>query len=249
MKFKPVLVLALAVPLAAGAIALNAPQNVRAQDTATVVTNTAQDAPLVPFDGGQEVAAARKIAVPASLRRSLPRGAKTVLCATTTVNGHALTLHLWNPTKGDSRLDVLANMATRSKSKSRVLTRLKRISLERIETGRITARVASLEKGMVIALEWSESQSAGAFMTVPMLAVVLPQGTSGKVILQDLSTESSASGNVFNSLRTDTRGETFVLLTTEVFDGGSQTVQRFVWNGTKFAAQGEGVTQPLSTKD
>lgn len=235
--FKPIFVVALAAPLLATPVFTTAPFGARLV--------CAQQAPTASFDEGKAVSFARDVKVPTSVRRALPRRAQTLLCVAATVEGRAALLHLWNPAKGDSVLDVLAK--PKGKSAPR---RLKRVSLGRIEPNQIAARVAPLQKGKkgtVIALNWSESQAAGAFSTVPMLAVILPDGLGGKVLTQDLSTESSVGGNVFHSLRVGAQGEAFMLLTNEAFDAGTQQLQRLTWQKTRFAPEGEAVTRPLSS--
>lgn len=227
--------------------------SVRAQGDAVSPAQSAPDASAPAFDEGKPAPVARAATLPASVRRTLPRGAKTLFCVSARLDHRAVLLHGWSNAKDEATLDILGTTAVRSKSRSRTrrttsLPRLKRIAAGRIVPMQIVVRVAPLKTGghgSAISLEWSESQSAFAFMTVPMLVLVLPSGVAGAAIQQDFSTESSVSGNVYYSLRTGKNGEAFMLLYDQVFDAGTQSVQRFAWNGRKFERQGESVTQPL----
>lgn len=209
----------------------------------------AQTAPA--FDEGRPVPAAREVPVSASVRRTLPRGAKTLFFVAARLDNRAVLLHGWNTAKGDASLDILAAVPARRSSRTRrntsSLARLKRINVGRIEPMQIVVRVAPLKagRGSVIALDWSESQVAFAFMTLPMLAVVLPNGIAGAAIQQDFSTESSAGNNLFYEIRTAPNGEAFLLLRDQSMDAATQRLQRFCWNGRKFERQGEAVTKPL----
>ncbi len=237
---------------------------------ANVLNVAAPDAGAAAFDEGTPAPRAREVPLPASARSALPRGAETVFCVAATLDNRPVLLHGWNSARGDTTLDILATTTvSRNKGKRRRTTstsRLKRIAAGRIVPNQVIVRVAPLKagassagarsktssskanaRGLATSLEWSEPQVAGAFMTVPMAVVVLPDGVSGAVIRQDFSTESSAGGNTFYTLCTSENGEAFLLLRDESFDARTQNLQRSVWNGRTFERQGESVTRPLET--
>lgn len=232
--------------------------SVRAQGDAvspaqSATDTTAPDASAPAFDEGKPAPVARAATLPASVRRTLPRGAKTLFCVSARLDNRAVLLHGWNTAKGNTTLDILSTTPARRSSRTRrtaSTARLKRIAAGRIETGReVVVRAAPLKtggRGSVITLKWSESQVAAAFTTVPMIALVLPNGVGGAVITQDFSTESTSGGNTFYAICTAPNGEAFMLLRDESFDGGTQNLQRFVWNGRKFERRGESVTKPLA---
>lgn len=229
----------------------------RAQSDAAPVSNSLV-ANASAFDEGTLVPRLKTVVLPALVRRNLPRGAQTVFCVEARVENRAVLLHGWNNSKGDTTLDILVKSVARrsvrkSKSSRRALasfSRLKRVKIGRIAPNQVVVRALPLKtgsRGWVVSFEWSESQSAGAFMTVPMLAVTFPNGSGGAAIFQDFSTESSAGGNVFYLLCKAQNGEAFLLLTNEAFDAGTKSLGRTGWNGRKFEKQGESVTRPLET--
>ncbi len=193
------------------------------------------------------VEVASDVALPASVRRVLPRGATSLFCVAANINKRAVLLHGWNARRGNTTLDILATTGSSHRTK---YVRLKRPTTTRIEPGNgVAVRVASLDaakRGTVITLNWSQSQAAGAFSTVPMLAFDLPKGVGGSAFSQGLETESSAGGNVFYQLRADAKGRAVLVLIEEVFDAGSQLVKRYEWNGRQFVPRGEAETVPLS---
>lgn len=240
---------------------------------ANVLNVAAPDTGAAAFEEGTPAPRARAVLLPASARSALPRGAETVFCVAATLDNRPVLLHAWNSARGDTTLDILATKTVSRKAKGKgkrrrtiSTSRLKRIAAWRIVPNQVVVRVAPLKagaslagapskasssnanaRGLVISLEWSESQAAGAFMTVPMTVVVLPGGASGAVMRQDFSTESSAGGNTFYTLCTRENGEAFMLLRDESFDARTQELKRSVWNGRTFERQGESVTRPLET--
>lgn len=203
------------------------------------------DAPS--FEEGTLASQATKTTTPASVRRNLPRGAKSVFSLRAKLGDKNLLLHAWNSAKGDGHIDILAPSTTKSKSRP-TYTRLNRVTLRSIEPTNYSIRLAPLKAGKpgwVMAVNWSEPQVAMAFSTVPMTVFIAPTSDSGKVLEQDTETESSTGGNVFYDLRVDKNGDAFLMLVSEFFDAGSKSLQPYKWNGSKFVEEGKSASRPL----
>lgn len=261
MQFKNLLLATLFVSFSASGsvVLLPAEKCIAAAETAPSTNARA-------FDEGTLAPLAPKEVLPAAIKSALPKGATTLFCVATKLGNRMALTHGWNAAKGDTHIDIMERTAVRQRHKpgrrNRALrtdprmiskyTRVARMTMARVESDNFAIRVTPLKmsaRGLVISLEWSEEQSAGAFMTVPMLVFVLPQGLGGSVISQDFSTESSTGGNVFYLLHKDKNGNAFLLLTTQAFDAGTQELQRFTGNGRRFERQGESLTQPLPARN
>ena len=223
-------------------------------DGAVAAPNIVADAATAnasAFDGGKIVPRAFKRTAPTYLRKMLPRGAKTMFCQGTKLGKTDVLIHGWNPAKGDGRIDILVPVETKASPKSKkypVYARLNGVTVERIESQQYRIQLAPLKAGKpgwVMAASWSQSQAAGAFMTVPMKVFIAPGGNESKVITQDTSTESSVGGNEFYDLRIGKNGDAFLMMTSESFDAGTKRLQSYRWNGTEFVRSGESAELPL----
>lgn len=214
----------------------------------TVLTGMSATAAQQSGSAGVKPAPAEKRA-PAAVRRALPRGAQTLFYVRTALGGATVFVHGWNPKKGNTVVDALT------------LTpgprRLQRVSVPRMDpTSDVLVRAALLDAksprgGVVLALNWNESEARGAFLRVPMLALVGPAGWSGPFYTQSLETESSASGNEYFTPQRGANGVIEMLHVSESFDAGTQTETRHPWNSRthQFEPAGKGVEKPLARRD
>lgn len=211
--------------------------------------NLAQTSVAAGVAKGNPVPTAASVAVPAAVRRTLPRGAKTLFFVRTDFNKQTVFVHGWNPSKGSTIIEAL----TRSR---RTYRRLSRATHPRIESdGGVRVRAALLDantkKGVALFLNWLEDSEGVAETNLPRTVLTWPTGWSGSVYLQDLSTTSSPSGNVFYRFRRASDGRLALWLIDESFDGGTQTETFRFWNNAahKFEVEGEPRTLPLSTEN
>ena len=225
-----------------------APNNAAPSAVADAAT---PDAP--GFDEGVVVPQAVEKTAPTYLRQMLPRGAKSVFCLKTKLGEKDVLIHGWNPAKGSGHIDILVPVKTKATRKSRsrlIYQRLGGVRVGRIDSDNVAIRLTPLKAGQpgwVMSLNWSQSQSAGAFMTVPMTVFISPKSDDGKVLTQDTSTESSAGGNEYYDLRTDKNGDAFLMVVLEGFDAQAKNLQPYRWNGSQFVRQGESADRPLKS--
>lgn len=236
--------------------------------TSTEPTTPNAATTVVPASSEPKMLEAKEAKVPSRARIGLPRGAQTVFCLQTQLEGKPVLLHGWKPAKSEkTTLDIFAitstsrparktrGKRTRSKrSSTSTLRRLNRVALGEVTSAdegpgvqmniSTTAFDARAKRGLVMVLNWPYHNVSFSYMYVPMIVVTLPTGLSGRAFSGNYTTEIESGGGTVYQPRVDADGRFLLRKKDYARDAGTAHYTPYTWDGKGYEAGTPGPEQP-----